>query len=1549
MTIQSRKYNYLIASIGSIFSGLFVYTVLSYLLISPRITVPFSIAISGLVLGLTIYYSTLPAHSRRTENSERVLTDIEQYEFEAQDNQHNGGRLSNFLFILIFTTLIIISSLTYSQNSHVFVNWNQISVIEFIQLGSAISLCFFVPGYGISLIINKRYLMNPLVKILIGYLFSMMVTGLVGYISALVFDVAISESKFLFIGVYVAILIAIIISTLQLRTISLPIKRNVNHYHRHITQIISKELWSFIQKRISQLLVFGSLLVIILVSTYVTFGGVTIGDQWYHQGRALSFISGTFRHEVITEADVFYPPFQSVLLASLTTLSGIPLVNAYASIAFVNIMPMFSFYYFYKRWVPVRQQKSVLLASTLFVLSAGFGWIFILVNLPQPIISEESSLEALRTIGHLDIVSASNFVIATAPDFSTGLLYIALPAGFVLLGVIRTGSRRKIVNTAIITSITVLGIMSHYEFYFFIIIASLLPFLFKLKGMSNLYLGLLGAILIIYLMNNVTPGDFFTSLRILGYPLLYLAGVFVFACWAVYLISGYIHSTLWTKLPSLKTMKNIVHSNKKIKFATTISLIFLTSYLYLLGFIVLSQLSLDVTRDHTSQGTVPWYLYPMKLGVVGLFGISYGLSYLIRRFEKEIFIFGLIIIISIVTGPYYDESRFTKYTMIGMIGFASLMIYKILIWGPDKKIVRITSVVSIIIVTSCLSMLVFAGYNSLIFQTQEYSDTLARRHFPSSAELQLLDTLRGIVHTNSERYNVISFANEYDNWNDGFMSKISSFTGIPLNKLFQSPYVLNATTLDSFYHQLENTNARYILLPKSSIKYVPDLFTPTQFATEHFRHVYEDNENIILEVPSIKAPNSDSKTRAALVYKEANHLQENKTNLQVLHYDNKTFNFKIKDQNLPLAKINETQGIVIYGSKSGVQNTLWSKQLSPKIKANSFESGFRILPQYGNKSTSSDLNLKWRQGNVDYYTKLSENGLELFQKPSPAKQFEILKNIKVEIKYWVPYRLKIESINNSVSIYVNDIPKIQIHDPLYENKEQWIARIGLSSNNYDVEFNPIIIWNESQTGNLDKNHEFDYQYPLSILALSRTNYDIYRDNDWSVFSNEVILVPDNLTLDNTTFSEYMKYVQSGGRLITINSDGHFNETFSNLFSIKSIGYKLRPFTSITSDDNQNLTANVHGMTRAMQIKSNSDGKILASYHEKDSPFPLAPFALEKKFGNGSIILVNAEGYFNTIKNSPRNYFQSPSNTTRLLIIDLKNTSTGPTITALPMKSFTGDLEALGEITLSTRSLSIAKNIYPYSLDVERISVVNTENHSQMNLNSVSVKDLKVIGDMDITINLNGALKLPDMISGHNYIGVSVPTKFNVTIHLLEGDKSKIKIIGHNGEVTEIAGNGSIINLYNVHAQSPIGFVSLLLKEPELTVEGRTLIKEPYFSGYFDYVGRLSPGSPIDFEGKLNMKFKFVDDYNRPFATATSTGFISYLQSVTMKGSNAKPVSSLKIPGDISEYATIKGEHVDLKRILISPSNIVAILVLMIGTVLSIWLIKKNYLGMPKNR
>ena len=130
--------------------------------------------------------------------------------------------------------------------------------------------------------------------------------------------------------------------------------------------------------KFSKVTVFASLFALVVFYTYYLNDGVIVVDQWFHHGRAFLIGSGNFKEVASSGADaVWNPPFFSSLLSGFFNLSGLPSVNAYVSINFLNIVPILAFYYFFTRWVPQRMKRAALLATTLFVLSSGFGWVYV--------------------------------------------------------------------------------------------------------------------------------------------------------------------------------------------------------------------------------------------------------------------------------------------------------------------------------------------------------------------------------------------------------------------------------------------------------------------------------------------------------------------------------------------------------------------------------------------------------------------------------------------------------------------------------------------------------------------------------------------------------------------------------------------------------------------------------------------------------------------------------------------------------------------------------------------------------------------------------------------------------------------------------------------------------------------------------------------------------------------------------------------------------------------------------------------------------------------
>ncbi len=422
MTLQFEKKHYLYLALVSILPGLLIYHILSYLFVIPRITIPISIIIPILIFGLIRYYSS--SHfDINTSNKDSILKGNQKSDLDEHDHKKTISAARSISFAVIFALLVVTFAFSKPEDVHLFAEWKDIDLIGIIQLGIANSLCFFIPGFAVVLILSRKYEMNPILKILLGYFFSILITGLSAYIFGLGFDVATSELKNFYIMLYSGIIIIFLIFHTSYK-INLLSDRRVQHYsfYRIVVSELSQSL-NYVKRRYSELLVFGSILMLLILSTYYIYNGTTISDQWFHQGRAILFLTGSFREAVIEGADnPVYPPFQSALLAALTTIGGNPIVNSYASIAFLNMVSVFAFYYFFSKWVPSKYYRANILASSLFAVGSGFNWIYLLglTITSNPIISQHSFLEILNSIRTVTIIRPTNFIFSAEPDFSTG-------------------------------------------------------------------------------------------------------------------------------------------------------------------------------------------------------------------------------------------------------------------------------------------------------------------------------------------------------------------------------------------------------------------------------------------------------------------------------------------------------------------------------------------------------------------------------------------------------------------------------------------------------------------------------------------------------------------------------------------------------------------------------------------------------------------------------------------------------------------------------------------------------------------------------------------------------------------------------------------------------------------------------------------------------------------------------------------------------------------------------------------------------------------------
>ena len=151
-----------------------------------------------------------------------------------------------------------------------------------------------------------------MLKILLAYLSSMLITGLTTYISAIYLDNNISEIKIPLIVANLAILIVFVV---YYRIYRITFSKDTNIYNQfhHFISNIGNKIQTILRVNLSEFIVFASLFALLIMSTYYLYGGTTIGDQWDHQGRAIIFFFSHFKESVTPiGGDILYTPLQSV-------------------------------------------------------------------------------------------------------------------------------------------------------------------------------------------------------------------------------------------------------------------------------------------------------------------------------------------------------------------------------------------------------------------------------------------------------------------------------------------------------------------------------------------------------------------------------------------------------------------------------------------------------------------------------------------------------------------------------------------------------------------------------------------------------------------------------------------------------------------------------------------------------------------------------------------------------------------------------------------------------------------------------------------------------------------------------------------------------------------------------------------------------------------------------------------------------------------------------------------------------------------------------------
>ncbi|HKQ21735.1 MAG TPA: hypothetical protein VJS91_06825, partial [Nitrososphaeraceae archaeon] len=323
-----------------------------------------------------------------------------------------------------------------------------------------------------------------------------------------------------------------------------------------------------------------------------------------------------------------------------------------------------------------------------------------------------------------------------------------------------------------------------------------------------------------------------------------------------------------------------------------------------------------------------------------------------------------------------------------------------------------------------------------------------------------------------------------------------------------------------------------------------------------------------------------------------------------------------------------------------------------------------------------------------------------------------------------------------------------------------------------------------------------------------------------------------------------------------------------------------------------------------------------------------------------IMYVNAKGYFDAIYDNPTRYFSSLANFSELVVPTDDQSLKPVPHTSEPIKRFIGDVEMSGKFSINGSSFSLTDGLVKLrDLKVGTISILDKNGNMKTYGHNQDIIDLEVIGQYEVIINSSGSLNLPQTLSDNDYLQLSLPSDFDITLRTSDNNEkySRIKILISNSssEETLMVDSKSTILLNKVAVEPPLKSVPIVIKNPVIKLEGNLKFEKTNFYGELNY-------PPLEVSGNSTVTFNFMDDFNEHYRKGTKTQRIGYLESIDSDGKRKRNMQELKLPGDISPDVRKRGLDVPLQSIIFNSTNIVLILATIMGTAFTTWLIRKTH-------
>jgi hypothetical protein len=267
------------------------------------------------------------------------------------------------------------------------------------------------------------------------------------------------------------------------------------------------------------------------------------------------------------------------------------------------------------------------------------------------------------------------------------------------------------------------------------------------------------------------------------------------------------------------------------------------------------------------------------------------------------------------------------------------------------------------------------------------------------------------------------------------------------------------------------------------------------------------------------------------------------------------------------------------------------------------------------------------------------------------------------------------------------------------------------------------------------------------------------------------------------------------------------------------------------------------------------------------------------------------------------------------------------------------LRVSGPTTIKTYSLLLpnASNSYTAGkISISNGSVILNHDDKKNSFKNSSIKNVTLSGAYSAIVESTGFVSVPSSAYQYDYVGISLPKRIDLTLKLLDkSGKADFIITRSNAtgkyNVPVSIGNMEEIRFHNIGLDLLTDNQTFIMKRPEINATGNITVNNLYIPGNDERDMNLK---------QLNASLHHSDNYITNYRNASKMQYVTYLNWIQIKGIAEDKHTVVKLPGDISERAKMKGLKVPWQEVMVSKNGIILFSAVVSVTMIALWQLRR---------